>query len=46
MKYVSEVSDGKIAILIECAHADEKKVTEVLNIMGAESVQPAEALHL
>ncbi len=46
MKYVPEVSDGKIAILIECPHADEKKITDALNKMGAESVRPAEAQHL
>jgi len=46
MKYVPEVSDGKIAILIECPHADENKIMEALKKMGAESVQPAEAQHL
>lgn len=46
MKYVTEVSDGKIAILIECPNADEKKLTEALKKLGAESVQPAEARHL
>jgi len=46
MKYVTEVSDGKIAILIECPHADEMKVTEALKKLGAEAVRPAEAQHL
>ena len=46
MKYVPEISDGKIAILIECPHADEKKIAEALKKMGAESVKPAEAQHL
>ncbi|MBI5842728.1 MAG: DUF3341 domain-containing protein [Chloroflexi bacterium] len=46
MKYVTEVSDGKIAILIECPDADEKKLTDALKKLGAESVQPAEAQHL
>lgn len=46
MKYVPEISDGKIAVLIECPHADEKKITDALNKMGAESVRPAEAQHL
>ena len=46
MKYVTEVSDGKIAILVECPHTDEKKVTDALKKMGAEAVRPAEALHL
>lgn len=46
MKYVPEVSDGKIAILIECPYAEEKKLTEALKKLGAESVNPAEAQHL
>lgn len=46
MKYVPEISDGKIAIFVECPHADEKKITDALNKMGAESVKPAEAQHL
>jgi ABC-type phosphate transport system permease subunit len=46
MHYVSEVSDGKIAILVECPQADESKITEALKKLGAESVQPAEAQHL
>lgn len=46
MKYVPEVSDGKIAILVECSHVEEKKVTDALTKMGAESVKPAEAQHL
>lgn len=46
MKYVPEVSDGKIAVLIECSHVEEQKVTDVLKKMGAESVRPAEAQHL
>lgn len=46
MKYVPEVSDGKIAILVECSHMEEKKVTDALTKMGAESVNPAEAQHL
>ena len=46
MIYVPEVSDGKICILIECVHVDEKKITDALNKLGAESVKPAEAQHL
>ena len=46
MKYVPEISDGKIAILIECPDADEKKIAEALIKIGAESVRPAEAQHL
>jgi len=46
MKYVAEVSDGKIALFVECPNAEESKMTEALKKMGAESVQPAEAQHL
>jgi len=46
MHYVPEVSDGKIAILIECLEPDEKKITDLLQSLGAESVQYAEAQHL
>lgn len=46
MHYVPEVSDGKIAILIECPQVDESKITDALKKLGAESVQEAEAQHL
>jgi hypothetical protein len=46
MHYVTEVSDGKIAILIECVPDDESKVTDALKKLGAESVEYAEAQHL
>ena len=46
MHYVREVSDGKIAILIECPHVDESKITDALKKLGAESVEHAEAQHL
>ena len=46
MKYVPEISDGKIAILVECPHMEEGKITDTLKKLGAESVKPAEAQHL
>lgn len=46
MHYVPEVSDGKIAILIECPQADEKKITDAMKTLGAETVQMAEAQRL
>lgn len=46
MKYVPEISDGKIAIYVECPHVEEKKITDALKKLGAESVKPAEAQHL
>ncbi len=46
MKYVPEISDGKIAVFVECSHVEEKKITAALKKLGAESIQPAEAQHL
>ncbi len=46
MKYVPEISDGKIAIFVECPDCDEQKITDLLKKLGAESVKPAEAQHL
>lgn len=46
MKYVPEVSNGKICILVECSHVEEKKITDALKKLGAESVKIAEAQHL
>ena len=46
MHYVPEVSDGKIAILIECPPPDEQKITDLLKKLGAEAVKEAEAQHL
>ena len=46
MKYVPEISDGKIAILIECPPPDENQVTDLLKKLGAESVKLTEAQHL
>ena len=46
MKYVTEVSDGKIAILIECPVVEETKLVDALKKMGAESVRYAEAQYL
>jgi hypothetical protein len=46
MKYVPEVSDGKIAVLFECIPEEEKKFIEAMKKAGAESVEPAEARQL
>lgn len=46
MHYVPEISDGKIAILIECPLPDAQKITDVLKKLGAETVSEAEAQHL
>jgi hypothetical protein len=46
MEYVSEVSDGKIAIFFKCSEADQKELTDALKNLGAESIKPAEAQQL
>jgi hypothetical protein len=46
LHYVPEISDGKIAVLIECEPAEENKITDLLKKLGAESVQYTEAQHL
>jgi hypothetical protein len=44
--YVPEISDGKIAVLFKCESKDQKKISDTLIKIGAESVKPAEAHHL
>ncbi|MGE5122976.1 MAG: quinol:electron acceptor oxidoreductase subunit ActD [Acidobacteriaceae bacterium] len=41
-EYIPEISDGKIAILYSVPEEKESDVTEVLNLLGAESITPAE----
>jgi len=43
MEYVTEISDGKIAILINCEGHNCDEVTKQLQQSGAESVRKAEA---
>ena len=43
LKYVPEVSDGKIAVLFECPTGEEEKFIQAMKAQGAESVGPAEA---
>lgn len=42
-EYVPEISDGKIAILIECEPDEETKIEAAMTKIGAESVRHAEA---
>jgi hypothetical protein len=42
-EYVPEISDGKIAILIECEADMEQKIEKAMTEIGAESVKHAEA---
>ena len=46
LEYVGEVSNGKIAVFFKCEPGDTKKITDALNKLGAESVNPAEARQL
>lgn len=45
-EYVVEVSNGKIAVLFHCPGDDQKKFTDAMTKLGADSVRPAEARHL
>ncbi len=42
-EYVPEISDGRIAILIECDPAQEVAIESAMTALGAESVKHAEA---
>jgi hypothetical protein len=46
LKYVPEISDGKIAVLFECPTGEEEKFEQAMKAKGAESVGPAEARQL
>ena len=46
MQYVSAVSDGKIAVMFNCPAGEEKKFTDAMQSVGAQSVEPAEAQQL
>ena len=45
-EYVSEISDGKIAVLFSCPDNDQKQFIDALTKLGAESVAPVEARQL
>lgn len=45
-EYVPEISDGKIAVLFACEADAETKFSQAMSAIGAESVKPAEAVHL
>jgi len=46
LKYVPEISDGKIAIIFSCPAADQESYMNAISKLGAESVQLAEARQL
>jgi hypothetical protein len=43
MEYVAEVSDGKIAVFFKVPEGEQKKFTDAIGKLGAESIKPAEA---
>ena len=45
-EYVSEISDGKIAVLFSCPDSDQQKFVDALKKLGAESISPVEARQL
>ena len=45
-EYITEISDGKIAVLFRCPGGTQKKFTNAMKKAGAESVEPAEARQL
>jgi Protein of unknown function (DUF3341) len=46
LKYIPEVSDGKIAVLFECPSGEQDKFIQAMQALGAESVGPVEARQL
>ena len=46
MEYVSEISDGKIAVFFKCSTDRQKEFEKAMLAMGAESVEPKEAQEL
>jgi hypothetical protein len=46
LKYVPEVSNGKIALLFNCSEADQEKFTQAMQAVGAEKVVPSVARQL
>ena len=45
-EYVTEVSDGKIAVLFSCPVEMESGISKAMTALGAEAVKPAEAQQL
>jgi len=46
LEYVSEVSDGKIAVFFACPKESKDKFTKTMTTLGAEKVEVAEAMQL
>jgi hypothetical protein len=46
MEYVTEVSDGKIAVFFKCSEGEQKNIIDVMEKLGAESIKTAEAQQL
>jgi hypothetical protein len=46
LKYVPDLSNGKIAVLFECPAGEQDKFIQAMQALGAESVEAAEARQL
>jgi hypothetical protein len=46
LHYVPEISDGKFGVFFKCPAGEESRFTDAMRQLGAESVKPAEAIHL
>jgi hypothetical protein len=46
MEYVPEISDGKIGLFFKISQDEQQRFTDVMNEMGAESIQATEARQL
>ena len=46
MEYVGEISDGKIGVFFKVPEGDQKKFTDALGTLGAESIKAVEAQQL
>jgi len=46
LEYVGEISDGKVGVFFKCEESEQKKLTDALGKLGAESIEAVEAQQL
>lgn len=46
LEYVPEISDGKLGLFFKCPEAEERRFSEAMRDLGAETVKRAEAMQL
>jgi len=46
LEYVGEISDGKVGVFFKCEESEQKKLTDALGKLGAESIKAVEAQQL